>query len=402
MLHHHLTMLQHQPLARHNVQHIHASRIRAVADAAAHRADLLPFWFGEPDQVTAPFIRDAAKAALDAGDTFYTPNLGIPALRQAIADYLTRRHAPIGAERIAITSGGISSLMLAAQLVIEAGDRVVAVTPLWPNLVEIPRVLGAQVDTVALHLDAQQGWTLDLDALLTALTPGTRAVLVNSPNNPTGWVMPPDQQDALLAHCRQHGIWLIADDVYERLVFDRSADTPPQAHSWLARCTPDDRLISVHSFSKSWQMTGWRLGWMVVPERLSADLAKLIEFNTCCAPGFVQRAAVTAISDGEPLVEQFVQRLATARDYLHSALSTMDGLTVSKPQGAMYLFFHMAAAADSLAFCKDLVQATGLGLAPGRAFGPEGESCLRWCFASNTQRLADGVQRFQHFLHGRR
>ena len=388
--------LDHPAVARAVVRQLEASRIREVANVGIGRDDVLPFWFGEPDQVTPSFIRDAAKAGLDDGDTFYNHNYGIPPLRAAIAGYLSALHQPVEAGRIAVTSSGVSSLMVLSQLIINPGDRVVAVTPLWPNVAEIPKILGAEVVRVALQFG--QTWELDLQQLLDALTPDTRAVLLNSPNNPTGWVMPRAQQDIVLAHCRRHGIWIVADDVYERLVYTEQADAPQCAPSFLDIAAADDRLISSNSFSKSWLMTGWRLGWLVAPPTLMTDIGKLIEYNTSCAPGFVQRAGVVAIERGDEIIGNTVARYRAARDFLYQRLNALPGITAPRPKGAMYLFFRVDGVSDSLALCKQLVRDAGLGLAPGNAFGPEGEGYVRWCFASSLERLEDGVQRLERFL----
>ncbi len=443
--------------AREPVRALRASRIREVANAGMGRNDVLAFWFGEPDEVTPAIIRDAAKAALDAGDTFYTHNLGMPALREAIAAYTSQLHRPVGADHIAVTSSGVSALMLVAQLLVNPGDRVVAVTPLWPNLVEIPRILGAEVVSVPLqlqlrtHTDAPR-WELDLEQLLAALVPGTRALLLNSPNNPTGWVISREQQREVLAHCRKHGIWLLADDVYERLVYDTSADDvqdlsaaagasgmpraasavgvsgmsgmtdsadhsarfasgelPASRHacapSFLDLAEPEERVVSTNSFSKSFLMTGWRLGWLQVPVSLMHDLGKLIEYNTSCAPGFVQQAGCVALAHSEEIVAHTLQRYRAARDYLCAQLSAPEfraaGVIAPRPQGTMYVFFRLDGEADSLALCKRLVADAGLGLAPGSAFGAEGEGAIRWCFASSTERLAQGVERLAAFLRQR-
>lgn len=388
--------LEHPAVARALVREMGASRIREVANVGIGCDDVLPFWFGEPDQVTPGFIRDAAKAALDDGDTFYTHNYGIPPLREAIAKYLSKLHQPIDASRIAVTSSGVSALMVLAQLIISPGDRVVAVTPLWPNVSEIPKILGAEVVRVALQFG--QTWELDLQQLLDALTPGTRAVLLNSPNNPTGWVMPREQQEVVLAHCRRHGIWIVADDVYERLVYSEQPEARPCAPSFLDIADADDRVISSNSFSKSWLMTGWRLGWLVAPPALMPDLGKLIEYNTSCAPGFVQRAGIVAIERGDEIIGHTVARYRQARDFLYERLNALPGITAPRPKGAMYLFFRVDGVSDSLALCKQLVRDAGLGLAPGNAFGAEGEGYVRWCFASSLERLDDGAQRLQRFL----
>ncbi|MES2107091.1 MAG: pyridoxal phosphate-dependent aminotransferase [Pseudomonadota bacterium] len=384
-------MTQHLPNARSIVQQLGASQIREVANAGIGLDNVLPFWFGEPDEVTPQFIRDAAKEGLDAGDTFYTHNYGIPPLRAAIANYLSGLHQPIGPERIAVTSAGVSALMLIAQTILNPGDRVVAVTPIWPNLVEIPKILGAEVVKVPLQFGLT--WELDLQQLLDALTPGTKAVFINSPNNPTGWVMPREQQQAVLEHCRRHGIWILADDVYERLVYGEKC-----APSFLDLSVPQDRLISANSFSKAWLMTGWRLGWIVAPEAVMTDLGKLIEYNTSCAPGFIQRAGIAAIERGDEIVQHTLARYQAARDYLYQRLNAMPGITTPNPKGAMYLFFRVDGQADTLQLCKRLVREAGLGLAPGSAFGPEGEGYLRWCFASSVEKLELGASRLESFL----
>jgi aspartate/methionine/tyrosine aminotransferase len=391
-------MLTTPPDARPGVQGLRASKIREVANAAMGRRDLLAFWFGEPDEVTPEFIRRAAIDSLNAGETFYSQNLGLPELRAAIASYLSRLHRPTPEDCVAVTSSGLSALMIASQAVVGPGDRVVEVTPLWPNLVEIPKILGASVTTVPLAF-SPDGWRLDLDALLAALTPGTAAVYINSPNNPTGWTIDRPAQRAILEHCRKHGIWIFADDAYERLYYaDGTTDAPGVAPSFLDIAEPDDRLVSTNTFSKSWLMTGFRLGWIRAPERLVAQLPKLIEYNTSCAPVFVQRAGIAAITGGEPVIAHTVARFRQARDFLVERLRAIPDVTVATPAGAMYAFFRVASIADSLALCKQLVAEVGLGLAPGVAFGPEGEGFVRWCFAASRERLAEGVQRLERGL----
>lgn len=388
------------PHARDAVRALRASKIREVANAAMGDPDVLAFWFGEPDEATPEFIRRAAIAAVAAGDTFYTHNLGIPELRDTLAAYLSRLHRPVTRARVAVTSAGVSALMLATEALVGAGDRVVEVTPLWPNLVEQPKILGASVECVPLAF-GEAGWTLDLDRLLDALEPGTQAVYINSPNNPTGWTIDRESQRAILHHCRRHGIWIVADDAYERLFYDAPPGTAGAAPSFLDIAEPDDRLVSTNTFSKSWLMTGWRLGWIVAPDALVPDLGVLIEYNTSCAPGFVQQAGVVAVRDGEPVIAHTVERFRKARDFLVARLATIPGIDVVAPPGAMYLFFRVGGVTDSLAFAKRLVLEAKLGLAPGIAFGPEGEGFLRWCFATSEERLADGVARLEWFLQRR-
>ncbi|MFP8966903.1 pyridoxal phosphate-dependent aminotransferase [Pokkaliibacter sp. CJK22405] len=383
------------PQPRAAVSALSPSLIREVANSAMGRTDVLPFWFGESDQPTPEFIRQAAIASIERGETFYTQNLGRPWLREAIADYQARLHGrTFHSDQIGVTGSGVSALMLAMQLVLEPGDRVVAVTPLWPNLVEIPRILSADVIRVPLQV-SNNAWQLDLDQLLDALTPDTRLLLLNSPNNPTGWTITAEQQEVILAHCRQHGIWILADDVYSRLIYRPGQNHAP---SFLDMSDEQDRLISVNSFSKAWCMTGWRAGWLTLPASLSADLAKLVEYNTSCVADFVQHAARVAIEQGDEHIRTLRQELAARRALMSTELGAIPGVQLPLAEGAMYAYFSIESQSDSLALAKALIQEVGLGLAPGKAFGMEGEGWLRWCYATSEERLRDGITRLKHFI----
>jgi len=382
------------PIARAPVRALAASKIRELVNEGLGNPDVVPFWVGEPDEPTPDFIRRAGIESIAASETYYSHNLGIPELREALAAYLSRLHRPTGAGEVAATSAGVNALMLVSQLLVGPGDRVVEVVPLWPNLQEIPKILGAEVATVALEF-SPAGWTLDLERLLDALTPGTRALYLNSPNNPTGWTVTREAQRAILEHCRRHGIWIFADDAYERLYYREESGVAP---SFLGLAQAGERVVSSNTFSKAWRMTGWRLGWLVVPPTLAADLAKLIEYNTSCAPVFVQRAGIAALNEGEPEVRRSLGRLRRAREFLLAELASVPGVTAAVPDGAMYAFLRVEGVADSLEFCKRLVRETGLGLAPGSAFGAEGEGYVRWCFAAGEPRLADGVARLRRML----
>jgi aspartate/methionine/tyrosine aminotransferase len=380
-------------VARAAVRALTASKIRELYNEGLGNPNVLPFWVGEPDEPTPDFIRTAGSASIAAGELFYTHNLGIPELRETLAAYLSRLHQKVDSEQIAVTSSGVNALMVASQLLIDPGDRVVQVVPLWPNLQEIPKILGATVQTIALEF-AAAGWKLPLQKLLEALKPGTKALYLNSPNNPTGWTVAQDELETVLRHCRRHGIWIFSDDAYERLFYGDEGVAP----SLLKLKEQDDRVISANTFSKSWLMTGWRLGWLVVPASMSADLGKLIEYNTSCAPVFVQRAGIAAVKEGEPVIARTRYRFRKARDFLVSQLREIPKVQVAVPTGTMYVFFKVEGMSDSLAFCKKLVRETGLGLAPGSAFGPEGEGFVRWCFAASEEKLADGVARLKRAL----
>ncbi len=388
---------------RQAILNLEASKIREVANAGMGRADVLPFWFGESDEVTPEPIRAAAIASLQAGETFYAHNLGLPELRQALAGYTAGLHGPVDAGRIAVTSGGVNALMLAMQALVDAGDEVVAVTPVWPNLTGQPRIMGARLTCVALRARADGAWALDLPGLLAAITPRTRLLVVNSPNNPTGWTLTRAEQQAILAHCRATGTWILADEVYERLYYRDDAGSGA-APSFLDISAPEDRLVVAQSFSKAFLMTGWRLGWLAMPSAMAGHMGTLIEFNTSCAPVFVQRAALVALAQAERITPAIVRHLRSCRDTLVPLLQAVPGVHASAAPGGMYAFLRVDGFADSLALAKRLVGEAGLGLAPGVAFGPEAEGWLRWCFASrDAARLAQGVRRLGDWLvSGRR
>lgn len=382
---------------RSTVLNLEESRIREVANAGMGRADVLAFWFGESDEVTSLAVRQAAIASLERGETFYAHNLGLPELRQAVARYMSGLHGSVSDDRIAITSGGVNALMLASQALVDAGDEVVVVTPVWPNLVAQPLIMGARLRQVSLRPGEGGAWGLDLQELLEAVTPRTRLLVLNAPNNPTGWTLSAEEQRAILERCRRTGTWILADEVYERLYYE---PTPRGcAPSFLDIAEPEDRLVVVHSFSKSFLMTGWRLGWLVMPPSMAPHMGKLVEFNTSCASVFTQRAGVAALGMAEEITPRVVAHLRQCRDTLVPLLQAVPGVQVAAARGGMYAFFSLEGQGDSLALAKRLVAEAGLGLAPGNAFGDEGQGWLRWCFASrDTGRLVQGVDRLRNWL----
>jgi len=385
---------------RQTIENLEESKIREVANAGMGRSDVLAFWFGESDEVTPDFIRQAAIDSLQNGETFYAHNLGLPELREAVAAYTTSLHGKVVSNRIAITSGGVNALMLAVQALVDAGDEVVAVTPVWPNLTAQPLIMGAKLKRVSLKPKGG-AWTLDLQALLDAITPSTKLLIVNAPNNPTGWTLSRAEQEAILAHCRKTGTWILADEVYERLYFE---DTPNRcAPSFLDVASPDDRLVVVHSFSKSFLMTGWRLGWLVMPAFLTPHMGKLVEFNTSCASVFTQRAGLMALQRTDEVTPRVVAHLKACRDTLVPQLQALPQVRVEAAKGGMYAFFKLDGYDDSLAVAKRLVAEAGLGLAPGSAFAAEAQGWLRWCFASkDVARLGQGVDRLRSWLEASR
>jgi len=223
----------------------------------------------------------------------------------------------------------------------------------------------------------------------------TRAIFVNSPNNPTGWTMKRADQEALLTFTRSRGLWLIADEVYPRIVYDDRS-----APSFLDFAEPEDGLIVVNSFSKAWAMTGWRLGWLIAPRQIQEIADKVVEFkfNTSCAPPFLQHAAVTALEYGEPFVAQMVQRCKEGRDVLVGGLARFPRVRVSPPAGAFYAFCRLEGVLDSVAFAKEVPAQCKVGVAPGAAFGIGDEGHLRLCFAKAPSQLMTALERLASLL----
>ena len=380
---------------------LEASKIREVANAGLGRDDVLAFWFGEGDEVTPDFVRQAAIDSLQQGETYYAHNLGLPALRQAISIHMSENHPGphgqgVSLDRVAVTAGGVNALMLAVQALVNPGDEVLAITPVWPNLVAQPRIMGAHLRTLSLQV-VNGGWQLDLGALLSAIGPQTKLLILNAPNNPTGWTLTREEQQAILQRCRVTGTWILADEVYEALYYAPTENAC--APSFLDVADPQDRLVVVHSFSKSFLMTGWRLGWLVMPPEMTDAMGKLIEFNTSCSSVFTQRAGLAALQRRQEITPRVVAHLKSCRDTLVGALQSLPGLELSLPLGGMYAFFRIPGHHDGLVTAKRLVAEAGLGLAPGEAFGPEAAGWLRWCFASqDPQRLRLGVERLQAWI----
>lgn len=364
-----------------------------VAKLGIGDPEAIALWYGEGDMPTPAFICDAAHRAMLAGETFYSHKRGLPELRQALAAYASGLYArPVAADRITVTASGMHGILIAMQAVLAAGDNAVLVGPLWPNAEATVRVVGAEPRVVG--LDNRNGvWRIDLERLFAACDDDTRLIFVNSPGNPTGWMMETQEQQAILDFARARGIWVMADEVYARLVYDRDV-----APSFLDLAEPDDPVVVVNSFSKSWAMTGWRVGWLTHPPWIGDALAELIEYSVSSVPPFLQRAALTAVTEGEDLVAEIRARCRLGRDIVTPALTAHPRVIMSPPAAAFYAFFRVEGMTDSLAWAHRLYRETKVGVAPGIAFGPAGEGWIRLCFASSAEQLRTAMERLTGFL----
>ncbi len=373
-----------------DINTIPGSRIVEVSRLAFATPDVEFLCFGESDQPSPQSALDAAVAALDAGFTRYPDVRGVPALRDALADYLTALHAkPVAEDRIQVAASGMAAMSVALAATVRAGDRVVVHSPLWPNIGNAVRLRGATLDELDLIAEPDAGFRLDLDRLNTKLC-NARAFILNSPNNPTGWTATRDELQAILEMTRRHGVWLISDEVYSRLVYDGTQAAP----SLLDVAAPNDRVIVCNSFSKTWMMTGWRLGWMVLPEGTRDAVTEIVEVAHSGVAPFIQQAGIAAIHDIQA-VENFRAHCAAGRALASQALDGINGVRYAAPPGAFYAFVGVEGLTDSLGLAMKLVTHHRVAVAPGMAFGAAGEGFLRVCFAQSAERMERAMQRLR-------
>lgn len=386
------------PRLAHSAVQVPHSRIRELSDLAMSMDGVLRLYFGESDSPTPDYIKQAAVRALAEGYTFYTENAGLPSLRMALARHYRKLH---GVEldpssEIVITASGVQALNVAIRCVLDPGDEALVLTPAWPNGSAIVRMSNAVPVEIPQPFDGRR-FGVDFDALARSLTPRTRLLIYTSPSNPLGWTATVQEQARLLEFTREHGLWLLADEVYERLWYLGERDGAP-APSILRLASREDALVVVQSFSKAYCMTGWRVGWLTARRDLAARAAVLNEFIVSHAPSFVQKAAQTALEEGEAELEKMVARLRANRDFCAAALRAMPGIALPEPEGAFYLFPRIEAARDSFEFCRRLLLETKVGLAPGVAFGAGGEGSVRICYAAGRSVLEEALDRLSRFL----
>lgn len=369
------------------------SGIMRVFNYGRDRPGLIPLWAGEGDLPTPDFICDAAARSMRAGETYYTANRGIPELRKALASYFGRLYGqPFDWQEFFVTGGGMQAIQIAAQAIAGPGDEIVVPSPAWPNFEGAFRIQGAQIVYVPMTLNAG-GWTLPLEALLAACGPRARAIVVNSPSNPTGWTASRDELAAILEFARKRGLWIIADEIYARFSYQT-----PLAPSFLEMRRPDDRIIFVNTFSKNWAMTGWRIGWLQAPSELGQVIENLVQYNTSGVATFMQRAGIAAIEEGENFVAEQIRRARRGREVVTAALTGLNNVTYAPPAGAFYAFFGIDGLGNSLDAALRLVDEANVGLAPGSAFGPGAETCFRVCFLRSEQPLATAMKRLADWL----
>ena len=358
------------------------------------RGGVMSMWAGEGDLPTPAIITQEAARALAAGETFYTWQRGHPKLREALARYHARLYGrDFSAEEFYVTGSGMQAIVIALTMAGGASSEVIIPTPAWPNAAAAAGVTGATPVMVPLSF-GNNGWTLDLDRLAAAVTPRTRALVVVSPSNPTGWTAAREELAALLALARQNDMWIVADETYARYFYGEA----PRAPSFYDVMTPDDRIVFVNTFSKNWAMTGWRMGWIAANPALGQVIENLIQYSTSGVAQFMQRAGIVALEQADDFVMQQVARARQSRDIACDILGRTGRCRFAIPQGAFYLFFAVDGETDTRKLVFKLIDEAGVGLAPGSAFGPGGEGFVRLCFARDPAQVRDASERIARVI----
>ncbi|HEX3663742.1 MAG TPA: aminotransferase class I/II-fold pyridoxal phosphate-dependent enzyme [Rhizomicrobium sp.] len=379
--------------------------IALVSGTALHDPEIIALWFGESDIATPAFIRDGAKRALDEGKTFYTNARGIAPLREAIRDFHRRTTgAEVALDRITVPGAAMLAVISALQCLIETGDNVVVVSPVWPNIFQAAEICGAEVKFARLADDWHSSpprWRLDFDSVAAACDARTKAIFIASPGNPTGWIMTRAEQETLLDFARERGIAIISDEVYGTLLYDGRKHAP----SFLEIAEPDDAVFVINSFSKPWAMTGWRIGWLVHPASLGRQMWMMSAANNTGATTFAQYGALAALSpEGDAFRAEMLARCRAGKTVVQDWLATQNRIRWIEPEGAFYGFLHVDGLQNSLDFAIRLVREARVGTAPGSAFSYSGDtqadSYIRICFAQDAERIATGLERLGKAVTG--
>ena len=369
------------------------SLIREMSIVAQQVENPYKLYFGESDMATPEFICRAAYEALREGHTFYTPTPGYDDLREAIAAKFLEVH---GVEyepaEVLCAAGAVMAIFLTIRSLTDPGDNVVIVEPTWPVFASIVTLMGAESRAVPLA-EGKDCFILDQDRVRDAVDRRTRMLIINSPGNPTGWVISRKEQESLLNLALEYDFVILADEVYDRIIFDR-----PAAPTFAAVATDHDHVVVINSFSKTYNMTGWRLGYALASEQLVELMAKLEEFVVSNPPAMAQRAAIVALRDGEPYVREIREKYARRRQVAIDKLKAIPQVTLPDPVGGFYAFPKLEGLHDSLSFAKKLLLEARVGMAPGIAFGQSGEGYMRMCFAASEETLVPALDNFKAFI----
>ena len=370
------------------------SPIRRIYEKAMQMDDVVFFSLGEPDFDTPPQVVEAAIESLRRGETHYTPNAGLPELREAIADNLREYDGVVynPDSDIAVTSGGMEALVLSLMAIVEPGDEVILADPSYTNYRD--QIAICKGVPVYVPVREENGFQFDMAELRRAVTDKTRAIMVNTPSNPTGAVASRERLAEIAEIAREQDLWVIFDEVYKHLFY---GDSPFVNVASLPGMR--ERTLVLDSCSKTYAMTGWRVGWVAGPAAVVGNMPKIQENICSCVPAFVQRGAVCALRTARNDVVRMNREYRARRDVIVAGINAIPGLTARTPEGAFYLFVNIRETGlSSEAFAMRLLEEGRVALSPGSAFGPSGEGYVRISYASSIDNLRKGVERIAGFM----
>jgi aspartate/methionine/tyrosine aminotransferase len=381
------------PRFRPELADVPESPLVLIATEAEQTPGAIKLCYGESDMPTPDFVARAAYDAALAGHTFYTHTAGYWELREAIANKVRALHrVDYQPSEVMCTVGGSMAIYAAIRAYVGAGDNAVIVSPAYAIYANSIRMAGGEARFAPL-VRGTRGFGLDLDRVRSAIDSDTRMLIVNSPSNPTGWTITIDEQRALHELAERHGLMILSDEVYERLVYDDTI-----APSFARLSDARDRLIVVNSFSKTYSMTGWRLGWAQANAATIRLMYSAVEFMTSNPTAMVQQAGIVALREGEAYVNEIRAHLAARRREVSAAFAEIPGVSLAEPAGAFYAFPRIEGVTDSARLATSILREVGVALAPGSAFGPGGEGHLRLCFASSRATLSEALDRLRMFF----
>jgi len=379
-----------RPAVADRVASLPQTQIRRMFELAERQVgEVANLALGEPDFDSPPHVVEAACEAAAAGETHYTSNFGIPPLREAIAAETAREHGvdldPDG--EIAVTTGAIQALFFAFVATVDPGEEVVLPTPAWPSYYTQAHLAEATLREVP--LDPVDGFDLDVDAVAGAITDRTAAVVLASPSNPTGRVYDPADVRRVVEAAAEHDAYVVADEVYGRLTFEGEFES-------VASLTDYDRVLVANSMSKTYAMTGWRVGWLAGPREVIATAPQLHQATSTCAASVSQHAALAALTGPQEPVREMYEAFAARRGYVAERIAGIPGLDAETPEGGFYFFLDVRALDGSSVEVADrLLREYGVVTVPGIGFGDAGEGFLRLSFATNRSELADAFDRIE-------
>lgn len=369
-----------------------ASGIRRMFDLAEQYDDVIKLTVGEPNFDTPINIKEAAKRAIDDGFTHYNPNAGLGELRQVIADRYKKYSEDYTYENVMITVGGMEAITLSLITTVDPGDEVIVPDPGFPNY--IGQIMLAGAKPVAVPVYEQNHFKIKAKDIERAITPKTKAILLNSPSNPLGSVLDKADVEAIAEIAVKYDLLVYSDEVYDRLIYDGR-----EYFSMAQIPEVRDRVIIINSLSKTYAMTGWRLGYIVGSREIISNMPKLQEGIASCVPTFIQKAAVEALTGPQTAIESMLRDYARRRDILIDGLNLIQGITCQKPPGSFYAFVNIKSfGKTSMEFAEELVRGARVVTVPGSAFGSMGEGYLRIVFANSDENLKEAVRRIDAYI----